>query len=1054
MRYKRPTRIIRSKRRIIFLLFLLNTGILHSQQYFFDSYSVTEGLAQSTVYTIIQDRGDNFWLGTQAGVSIFDGSAFTNFTAVDGLEVGGVRAIFQDSRGNIWLGHDGGGVTRFNGNSFEKVDRIREVINSNVTTIIEDGDHHLWIATQESGAVMIENPMASHDSLRFESYIGQRLSDRIFGSMLGSDSTLYFVTDPVVKKYNSDSLHFENLSLKGIPRYFATTSILEDSRKNLWFGTYHGGLYRYVPELDETRMYDLIKLGMTSNWVSTMKEDRFGNLWVGTWGGGVARIELNDRFTVFDNRNGMPGSKIWQIMEDKEGNILFGTNEQGLCAFKGDYFISYFEQDGLINPQVFAIEQDPDQRFWFGTNKGISILQVKNGISSFTDFNKLKGENIKYLSADRNGTMWIGAEGQGVFSFYRNGNFRYDPMINNYITSDLVITAMDIDGDNNLWVGTLDGLIYYEIDNKRIDKLTQSHGLKWNEISSVFADSKGRIWVGMKGKGLTVIEGSDFKNPDLGITFTAKCFTEDKNGLIWIGTEGIGVIAYNYEENRVEKHLTVANGELLANLINLINCDDNNFIYIGTNKGLNKFDQEAEKIYAFTRKSGFVGIETKHNATLHDSEGNIWFGTGMGVTRYNPKLKSRDPMEPLTHITGLMVNYEPFPIRENMRLSFRQNSLIFDYRCITLNPEAVQYQIMLEGIDKDWRPPDNQTQVNYPALPPGKYVFYVKAKSSDGVWNDPPVSLSFQIKPPFYLTWYFIVSCVIALGFLIIGYIKVRERALVKENRILEIKVRHRTAEVVAQKEELAQKNKDITDSIRYAKRIQFAILPLKSPFPDTFILFKPKDIVSGDFYWFTEVDGKEFIAAVDCTGHGVPGAFMSIIGHNSLNKIVNQYGILEPGKILTELNREVVETLHYASDEGDVYDGMDLALIAFDRKKREIEYAGAYNSMYIVRRGELSETKADRQPIGLAGGLSKKFNTVRISVEDGDMVYLFSDGYADQFGGEGMKKFKSKNLKQVLEEISDKPVSQQRELLDEALEKWRGNIEQVDDVLVIGRKF
>ncbi|MEX0980894.1 MAG: two-component regulator propeller domain-containing protein [Bacteroidales bacterium] len=1044
--------IIRPDGRIIFFFLMLSVGNLLSQQYYFDKYSVSQGLAQSTVYSILQDRSDNYWMGTQAGLSRFDGVAFTNYTAEDGIAQGGVRAVFEDSHGNLWAGHDGGGITRYDGNRFEKLDHLELHLKSNITTILEDAEGNLWITSQETGAAMIKNPGAPLDSIRYEMYLGRRLSDRIFGSMLSDDGSLYFVTDPVVKKFNKDSLLFKNLEINGIPRFFATTCILEDSRKNFWFGTYHGGLYRYLPEDDDTKMYDLIKLGMTSNWISALFEDRYGNIWIGTWGGGVARMDRDGKVTVFDNRNGMPGNKIWQIMEDMEGNIIFGTNEHGMCAFKGDYFVSWFADDGLINSQVFAIDQVSDGSFWVGTNEGISILKTGDQGGEINDFYKLRGNRVRFIAEDKNGNKWIGADGQGVFTYTSSGNFRFEPIINSNIPHGQ-ITGLEVDEQNNLWIGTLDGLVYYEIDHRKISRLTQVSGLKGNEVSAVFSDSKGRLWVGINGQGINIIEGSDFRTVDLKMNVTPTCFTEDKNGVIWIGTEGRGVLGYSTEEERVVKHLTVRDNDLLANLINLLNCDNNNFIYIGTNKGLNKYDQKSGKVFGFTRKSGFVGIETKQNATCLDNQGNIWFGTVQGVTRYNPELKYRDVIEPLTHITGLMVNYKPHPISKDMTLSYRQNSLIFDYRCITLNPEAVQYQIMLDGIDIDWRPPDSYTQVNYPALPPGKYTFYVKAKNSDGVWNDPPVSLSFQIKPPFYLTWWFILSCAIALGAIIISYIKVRERALIKENRILEDKVRARTQEVVAQKEELAQKNKDITDSIRYAKRIQFAILPPKSPFPETFILFKPKDIVSGDFYWFTEVEGREFIAAVDCTGHGVPGAFMSIIGHNSLNKIVNQYGILEPGKILTELNKEVVSTLHHTSEDGDVYDGMDLSLITFDKKNMEIKFAGAYNSLYIVREHELEEIKADRQPIGLGGIQNKEFNTVIMKVKKGDMIYLFSDGYADQFGGERLKKFKSKNMKELLTKIAGESVERQHEILDESIEKWRGNIEQVDDILVIGRR-
>jgi serine phosphatase RsbU (regulator of sigma subunit) len=486
-----------------------------------------------------------------------------------------------------------------------------------------------------------------------------------------------------------------------------------------------------------------------------------------------------------------------------------------------------------------------------------------------------------------------------------------------------------------------------------------------------------------------------------------------------------------------------------------VNVDRFNNIYVGTNKGLNIFFREHERFYSFTSSSGFVGIETKPNASFVDQEGELWFGTVVGATRYTPSKEAPSSGEPAIHITGMQVNNKVVPLDHGLNLSHRQNSIIFEYGSITLNPDDVQYQIMLKGIDPEWRQASRQTGANYPALPHGRYTFLVKAKNSTGVWNTEPASFTFVIRPPFYFSWYFILFILVLLGILVISYVKIRERALKRENLVLEGRVKERTAMVVAQKEELARKNNDITDSIRYAKRIQLAILPENSPYPESFILFKPKDIVSGDFYWFTEVGDKEFFSAVDCTGHGVPGAFMSIIGHNSLTKIVREYGILEPGRILAQLNREVLETLHQRSDSPDVYDGMDLALVSYDRKGKYLEYAGAFNPLYLVRSGELLEIKADKQSIGRSSfKTDAEFSNHRIEIKKGDTIYLFSDGYADQFGGEHMKKFKYRNLKETILSIQKENMLQQRAILDHTIEKWRGDLDQLDDILVIGRRF
>ncbi len=1044
-------------RQAVIVWIFLGSLSLYGQQFYFDQFSVSDGLAQSTVYKIIQDRNDIYWLGTRAGVSSFEGTNFVNYTALDGLAENGVRAICEDHNGLIWFGHTGGGISLYNGSTFRVVSSPAAQSHSTITSIKMDSAHNLWFTTEGAGVMRLSNPDSHPDHFLFVQYSGSELSDQVYGHHVDRGGRSYFVTDLGVKYFNPDSSRFDKLMLNGVPKFYQATSIMVDSKGQTWVGTYHGGLYRYNPDVDSSFMYDLVKSGLNSNWISTLFEDRGANIWAGTFEGGMARISPENKMDIFNNSNGFPGLKLWSMMQDREGNILIGTNDNGVCVYKGDDFISYFKEDGLISSQVQAILQRRDGSYWFGTNKGISILDQESEGGSLHDFDMLRTEGIEFLKEDRDGTIWIGTTKSGIYNYHLRRGLIRDPRLNRLIGQYMPVMAMEIDQDNFLWVGALDGLIYYDIENRNVVKMfTQfDDGLKGNHISMLFIDSRDRVWIGHDEKGITLLEGGEFIDLKLGFDFTPLCLAEDKDGTCWIGTEGRGLIHYDPDRRQVIHVYTVDGGELLADLINQVSVDPYNNIYVGTNKGLNIFFREKGRFYSFTSSSGFVGIETKPHASFVDRDGELWFGTVEGVTKYRSAKEASVSEEPVVHISGMQVNHKTVSLEQGLQLSHRQNSIIFEYGCITLNPDEVRYQIMLEGIDPEWRQASRQTDANYPALPHGRYTFLVKAKNSAGVWNTEPASFSFVIRPPFYLRWYFILSVLAFLGILVITYIKIRERALKRENLILEGKVKERTATVVAQKEELARKNNDITDSIRYAKRIQLAILPENSPYPDTFILFKPKDIVSGDFYWFTEVGDKEFFSAVDCTGHGVPGAFMSIIGHNSLTKIVREYGILEPGKILSQLNKEVLETLHQRSDSRDVYDGMDLALVSYDRSGRYLEYSGAFNPLYLVRNGELLETKADKQSIGRSSfKTDAEFSNHRIDIEKGDTIYLFSDGYADQFGGEHMKKFKYRKLKETILKIQKESMSQQRAILDHTIEKWRGDLDQLDDILVIGRRF
>jgi len=293
--------------------------------------------------------------------------------------------------------------------------------------------------------------------------------------------------------------------------------------------------------------------------------------------------------------------------------------------------------------------------------------------------------------------------------------------------------------------------------------------------------------------------------------------------------------------------------------------------------------------------------------------------------------------------------------------------------------------------------------------------------------------------------------------------LKMRDE-LGQRERVLEMKVMERTEEVVRQKEEVERQSrkvvelyKNVTDSIRYAKRLQESILPpdkrIREMLPQSFVFYRPKDIVSGDFYWFERVEDKVVFAAVDCTGHGVPGAFMSLIGHNGLNQAVKERRRSKPSEVLMDLNRIAYEALHKDREQYLVRDGMDMALCSFDPARGLLEFAGANCPLYLVRDGAVRLFAPDKNAIGSFDLDGKSFTDHHIELRPGDMVYIFSDGYADQFGGPKGKKFLYRRFRELLLEISNHPVDHQRDMLQNAFNGWRGAHEQVDDILVIGMR-
>jgi serine phosphatase RsbU (regulator of sigma subunit) len=250
----------------------------------------------------------------------------------------------------------------------------------------------------------------------------------------------------------------------------------------------------------------------------------------------------------------------------------------------------------------------------------------------------------------------------------------------------------------------------------------------------------------------------------------------------------------------------------------------------------------------------------------------------------------------------------------------------------------------------------------------------------------------------------------------------------------------------------LEEKNRTILDSITYAKRLQDAILPplntINTHLPESFVLYKPKDIVAGDFYWMEKVGDVILIAACDCTGHGVPGAMVSVVCSNALNRALKEFKIRDTGLLLDKVREIVIET--FMKSGGEVKDGMDCSFCAINTKTNEIEWSGAYNPLWYIANGEMKEITADKQPIGKSDN-TKVFTTHRLSMQKGDMLYLFTDGYADQFGGPKGKKFKYRQLQQLIVANAKLKMEEQKKVLENTLESWKGNLEQVDDILVIG---
>jgi serine phosphatase RsbU (regulator of sigma subunit) len=469
-------------------------------------------------------------------------------------------------------------------------------------------------------------------------------------------------------------------------------------------------------------------------------------------------------------------------------------------------------------------------------------------------------------------------------------------------------------------------------------------------------------------------------------------------------------------------------------------------------------------------KHPFWGINFgRFNTFFLEGDDVLWCGTSDGLIRFQENAIKKYNLAFNTLIRrisnndgivyggggdGLAKNTEPIP--------YKLNSMVFEFSAPYFEDNhRIQYQWILEGYDDDWSEWSHEVKVLYTNLPEGDYTFRVKARNVY-MTESTEASWSFSISPPWYRSTWAYVGYGAGLLLLIFLAARLSSARLRAKNIRLERLVSERTAEIAAkntvlekQKDEILHQKTEIEDSINYARRIQEAILPIRQEIeenlPDSFVLFRPKDIVSGDFYWFARIGTRKVLVCADCTGHGVPGAFMSMIGSAKLNQAVKQQGLTNPSEILTDINRGIKESLKQDEDKQTTRDGMDAAILCFTEGSADVLYAGANRPLWLIRNGELMEYVPTKSAVAGFTADDQVYELHTITTQPGDCLYTTTDGYADQFGGEGGKKLKVKVLKDILLQIHQMPMSLQADELERRFGDWKGTFEQLDDVCVIG---
>ncbi|MCG8698251.1 MAG: SpoIIE family protein phosphatase [Bacteroidales bacterium] len=456
-----------------------------------------------------------------------------------------------------------------------------------------------------------------------------------------------------------------------------------------------------------------------------------------------------------------------------------------------------------------------------------------------------------------------------------------------------------------------------------------------------------------------------------------------------------------------------------------------------------------------------IFVDSDRNLWIVDEFKDIYRLNAKSFESYQPNVKLW--IKYIKSYDGKLVLFD------KMKLKYSDNSLVFSvYSPSYLKFQSNEYQYTIDGLMNEWSEWSGDNDISVPYLPPGRYTFRVKGR--DIFNNESAVaSINFKISPPFYRTLYFYLLCTLLLLAMVYYTQQLRMKKLVRDKKILRDKVKERTIE-------LEEKNIAITDSINYGSRIQEALLPsievMQEQLEDYFLIYRPKDIVSGDFYWVTHRKDITIIAAADCTGHGVPGAFLSMLGMAYLDDIFRKSDVnIPPGDVLDILRKKIVKIFEQHSKH--TRDGLDIALVMLNRKTRTIRFSGAHNPLYLFgsKSNEIDESmkkmvvienekhrliqcKGDRFQVGYSNKMHRSFTNYEITYHPGDTFYIFSDGYTDQFGGEEYRKFMYGPFKRLLLKIQDKSMDEQRQELIKATDAWRNGDEQTDDMLVLGVKL
>jgi ligand-binding sensor domain-containing protein/serine phosphatase RsbU (regulator of sigma subunit) len=1074
----------------------------------FESYTTTNGL-QSNEITSLLFVNETLFIGTKKGFSSFNGNKIETKPLYQNIR-GSVKKILE-SKGVLHIITTSGYYLLDISKSKPSLDSIAVPnIISHIPTDAEfDEDGNLWISTNRKGLffmeknistkipkfVLIQNSVASTtidnklvrivnfnssnlfkgesiQSIKFDKKKNLLVSD--WGNGL-AEIKFDFINNT---GFNANYFNFDTI-ITGITSITRFVNIDTDAEGNIYLATDGYGFFK-VPLDKNTNDNDYTRKNITllSNGQGffgsnplCFKQDKFQNLWVGTLNDGL--VSVNNKSSLsYNKESGLEEEKVISVFKSSDSAIWSGTYGGGAFKFKNKKFEHCFWEQGLSESIIKSITEDNDGNMLLGTTGGgISIISKENAHKKLqvtkviSRTNGLTSEFVSYLYKAQNGAIWVGYQSESkVDRIILNKDLSFTITsfpITNLLSFNVSCLLEDVDGD--IWVTS----------NEGVWKLNSKTGYVNNEYAI-------------------------FKN--------IQTIAKDWNGNMWLGSSDVGAIILknklkaryfeNANANTFEKVSTKQG--ISSNCVNSILFQDDATLFI-SNNGINelkidKYLNKIKEIKSYNKGQGFASYDNKPNTTVFDDEQFIWIGSVEGLTQYkhiNEIETISSQKQASVFINTILIENKPidwtdqslfttgdysdisfegfynwYKVPNNLTLDYRHNSIQFNLNTDNIaEQKLMNFNYKLIGYDKDWIQLFNFNEITYRNLPPGDYSLVIKTSISNDFSNSKEYTYRFSVTPPFWKTtmFYAIVGGIVLtfLYFFVIG----REKRLKREKLKLELQVKARTSEIESKKREIELQNvliqginKDLTDSIKYAERIQQTILPntdvLSKYFADNFIHYKPRNIVSGDYYWIKELNGLIYVAVVDCTGHGVPGAFMSLISSSILNEAVEEHiSQNNPAKMLEHLRYEInVRLTQNTTDQ--LNDGLDISLICYDKQKSTIEYVNANRPLYIISNDELITLASENVNIGGYADFNSVIPSKTITVKKDDLLFLFTDGITDQFGGDRNKKYNPARFRQFLLMNNQLQLKNLKAKLVHDISDWQGSFEQTDDILVVGLKI